>query len=285
MNVPAAPTALRLRPLEIGDLLDETFRMYRRHFLLFAGISVLLSVPGAALYAAAFGMLGLLSQQPGSTTSIDFSLLTAMLPVFAFATLLSIALLPFSFGAITYAACESALGRTVTPGGIMRAIFSRYFPLLGYWLLFNPFTGEIAFFLCVAPLILWLWVFVMWIAATPAMFVEGIGLGTAVGRSRMLTQGRWWRTFLVVLLIGLVFLAVRVGLTAFTEIAQLLLNLVLSPFVAAAIASAASQLVNALVNPLLQIALVLIYFDLRVRREALDLFQMAQRVAMPPATT
>jgi hypothetical protein len=28
-----------------------------------------------------------------------------------------------------------------------------------------------------------------------------------------------------------------------------------------------------------QIAIVLIYFDLRVRREALDLFQLAQRVA------
>jgi hypothetical protein len=28
-----------------------------------------------------------------------------------------------------------------------------------------------------------------------------------------------------------------------------------------------------------QIAIVLLYFDLRVRREALDLFQLAQRVA------
>ena len=45
---------LRLRPLEIGDMLDETFRMYRRHFLLFAGISLLLAVPSAALYGLAF---------------------------------------------------------------------------------------------------------------------------------------------------------------------------------------------------------------------------------------
>src|SRR5713101_4488493 len=44
---------LRLRPLEIGDLLDETFRMYRRHFLLFAGISVILAVPSAALFGLA----------------------------------------------------------------------------------------------------------------------------------------------------------------------------------------------------------------------------------------
>ncbi|HKB34658.1 MAG TPA: hypothetical protein VKF16_12420, partial [Candidatus Dormibacteraeota bacterium] len=45
----SATTPLRLRPLEIGDLLDETFRMYRRHFFLFAGLSVLLSIPSAGL--------------------------------------------------------------------------------------------------------------------------------------------------------------------------------------------------------------------------------------------
>src|SRR5260370_13287330 len=45
----SAPVPLRLRPLEIGDVLDETFRMYRRHFALFAGISVIFSIPLAAL--------------------------------------------------------------------------------------------------------------------------------------------------------------------------------------------------------------------------------------------
>jgi hypothetical protein len=35
------------------------------------------------------------------------------------------------------------------------------------------------------------------------------------------------------------------------------------------------------VNPILQIAIVLVYFDLRVRREAIDLFQLAQRAAAP----
>lgn len=282
MSVPEAPAALRLRPLEIGDLLDETFRMYRRHFVLFAGISVLLSIPAAALYGTAFGVLGALAQQTGTSSQPDLTLLFAMVPVFAFAFLLGIALLPFTFGAVTFAACESALGRPVTPGSIFRGVLRRYFPLLGYWLLFNPFTGEIAALLCLLPLILWLWVFVMWIAATPAMFVENIGLGQALGRSRILTQGRWWRTFLIVLLVGLVFIAVRLALTAFTQVVQFGLDLLVSPLIAAAVASTLAQIVDALVNPILQIAIVLVYFDLRVRREALDLFQMAQQVAMPP---
>ena len=39
--------------------------------------------------------------------------------------------------------------------------------------------------------------------------------------------------------------------------------------------------VGSVVNPLLQIAIVLIYLDLRVRREGIDLFQLAQRVTSP----
>jgi len=49
MGSVSAPVPLRLRPLEIGDVLDETFRMYRRHFLLLAGVSVIFSIPLAAL--------------------------------------------------------------------------------------------------------------------------------------------------------------------------------------------------------------------------------------------
>ena len=50
-------------------------------------------------------------------------------------------------------------------------------------------------------------------------------------------------------------------------------------YLALAIAQGAAVILQALVTPLVQIAIVLIYFDLRVRREALDLFQLAQRVA------
>lgn len=259
--------------------------MYRRHFVLFAGISLLLSIPVAALYGTSFGVLGVIAQQSGNGTQFDTTMLAAMLPILAVAFMLGVALLPFTFGAVMFAACESALGRPVTPGNIFRGVLRRYFPLLGYWLLFNPITAEISAFLCVVPFIVWLWVFVMWVVATPAMFVEGLGLGEAVGRSRMLTQGRWWRTFLLLLLIGVIFIAVRIALGAFTQVIQLGLDLFMSPFISTAIASSLAQLVDALVNPILQIAIVLIYFDLRVRREALDLFQMAQQVAAPPATT
>jgi hypothetical protein len=54
-----------------------------------------------------------------------------------------------------------------------------------------------------------------------------------------------------------------------------------SSYLSIAISEATGILVSSLVSPILQIATVLIYFDLRVRREGLDLFQLAQRVGAP----
>ena len=270
---------LRLRPLEIGDLLDETFRMYRRHFLLFAAISVILAIPSAAIYALAFGWLTQGLQQTSSTA--DLGPVMGFLIGIVAALIVTFLFLPFSHSAITYAACESSLGRPVTAGGVVGGVGRRYLPLFGYWLLFNNFTASLALILCIAPFILWLWVFVMWVAVTPAMFVENIGLAAAVSRSRQLVEGRWWRTFLILFLTYVLYEVVAIALGAFSNLMQLLLSIVVSQFIASAIALATGQIITALLAPIPQIVFVLIYFDLRVRREALDLFQMAHRLAAP----
>ena len=275
----SVPVPLRLRPLEIGDLLDEMFRMYRRHFLLFAGISVLLAVPEAALFGLGYGSL-LAAQQVGGTGG-----LAGFFGALGLALLVALAILPFTHSAVVYAACESAMGRPVTAGGIVRGVGRRYFPLLAYWLLFNVYTAYLAAILCVAPLILWTWGFVGWFVVVPAMFVENIGLGAAFSRSWSLVQGRWWRTFLILFLLIVLWLVVDFGLGAFVSLGQALLGLFVSPFVATAVAAAGGQLVSALVNPIMQIAVVLVYFDLRVRKEGLDLFQMAYRLAAPQAAS
>jgi hypothetical protein len=115
------------------------------------------------------------------------------------------------------------------------------------------------------------------------MFVENIGLGAAFSRSWWLVQGRWWRTFLVLFLIAIIWYVAQFALGAFLQLGSFLLRLIVSPFVAAAISSAISQVVSALVSPILQIAIVLVYFDLRVRKEGLDLFQMAHQLTPPQA--
>lgn len=272
----SAPNPLRLRPLEVGDLLDETFRMYRRHFLLFAGLSVILSIPAAALSGFSyFALFNGLLQQSTTRFSLDTSTLGTLLIWYAIFGLVSLALIPFSYGAVTYAACESALGRPVTAAGVLTGVLRRYFQLLGFWVL----VGLMAIVFCLLPL--WIWIWVSWIVVMPVMFIEKTGLVEAMGRSWRLVEGRWWRTFLIVFLMFVLVYVVGLALRAFIVLGQSLLQLVVSPVVVLWISGATTVIVDSLVFPIMQIALVLLYFDLRVRREGLDLFQQAQRVSPP----
>ena len=270
----SAPAPLRLRPLEVGDLLDETFRTYRRHFLLFAGMSVILAIPSAGLQGYSFFALLSNFLQPANAGQLpDFNNLVPSLVVLSIGYVVSLLLSPFSYGMVLYAACESALGHPVTVWGALRAVTRRYFALLGYLVL----VGLMGVMFCLLPL--WIWIWVGWVAVLPVMFIENAGLGAAMGRSWRLVQGRWWRTFLILLLVLLVWYFARVALEAFIGLANILIGVVVSSYVVLAVTQAAAIIVAALVNPIVQIAIVLLYFDLRVRREALDLFQLAQQLS------
>jgi hypothetical protein len=272
VNVPAP---LRLRPLEIGDLLDETFRMYRRNFVLFAGISAIVSIPSAALSGYGYSLFGNLLQQSTTGAPPNFGFLEATIPALALGVLINLALIPFFYGAVIYAACESAQGRAVTAGGIFSAVLRRYFPLLGYFVL----IGLMVIAFCLIPL--WIWIWVGWLVVTPVMFIENSGLTRAMGRSWRLVEGNWWRTFLVIFLIFIIQYVARLALNAFIALAEYLLLIVAPSGIVLGISGATQVIVDSLVNPVLQIAIVLVYFDLRVRREGLDLFQLAQRVPSP----
>jgi len=274
----SAPVPLRLRPLEIGDVLDETFRTYRRHFLLLAGISVIFSIPLAALSGYGyFALFNFAATQATSSNPGDFNSFLASLSPLAAGVLVNIAVLPLLYGGVTYAVCQSAMGNPVTLWGALRGAFRRYFQVLFYYFLFG-----LMFFVgfCVFPL--WIWIGVRWIAVLPVMFIENTGLFAAMGRSWRLVERRWWRTFFIVLLVFVLNYVVSLALGAFLYLGQVLLTILVSPYLALALYEGAVVLVSALVTPVLLIAIVLIYFDLRVRKEALDLFQLAQQVALSP---
>jgi hypothetical protein len=273
----SAPVPLRLRPLEIGDVLDETFRMYRRHFPLFAGISVIFSIPLAALSGYGyFALFNFAATQATSSNPGDVNSFLASLSPLLAGVLVNVAVLPLLYGGVSYAVCQSAIGNPVSLWAALRGAFRRYFQVLFYYLL----LGLMVVVFCLFPL--WIWISVSWIAVLPVIFVENTGLFAAMGRSWRLVQGRWWRTFFILLLVFVLNYVVSLALGAFLYLGQVLLTLLLSPYIALAIYEGAVVLVSALVNPVLLIAIVLIYFDLRIRKEALDLFQLAQQVAVSP---
>lgn len=245
---------------------------------MFAGISAILAIPAAAStgfnWFAVFGSIFEGGVAPVDNTTYLESQLAQV-----GALLIGVLLAPFTYGAVVYAACESALGRPVSPGGIFRAVLRRYLPLMGFLLL----IGIMVVAFCLIPL--WLWIWVNWIGVIPMMFVEDIGLGAAMGRSWRLVTGRWWRTFLIIFLIWVLTVVVRWALIAFAVVPLAALSFFFSSYILLALSGAITVVVDALINPIFQIAMVLIYFDLRVRREALDLFQMASQLTAPAATS
>jgi hypothetical protein len=243
--------------------------------LLFAGLSIIFAIPTAAL--SGFTLYTLFSTLLSARN--QFAIEPSILIWYGIFLVVTLALVPFQYAAVTYAACESALGRPVTASGVLRSVLRRYFPLLGYWLLITLMV--VAF--CLFPL--WIWISVGWCVVVPVMFIENVGLIEAMGRSWRLVEGRWWRTFLIVFLVFVVFYVVSFALRAFLALGQTLLQIVVSQLVVLWISGVTTALVDSLVFPVFQIAIVLIYFDLRVRKEGLDLFQQAQQISPPlPAT-
>ncbi len=77
-----AHDTFRLRPLGVGDLLDETVRLYRRHFALFVGIAACVFIPaGLVGFVQQLALLG--GQNPAMVGL--FSLLPA--PILGLANL------------------------------------------------------------------------------------------------------------------------------------------------------------------------------------------------------
>jgi len=275
----STPVPLRLRPLEIGDILDETFRMYRRNFIVLAGLSMIFTIPLAALSGYGyFALFNFAASQATSASSGDLSgFYTALVPL-AIGTVVNLLVLPFLYGSVSYAACQSAMGRPVTMWTAIRGSFKRYLQVALFYIL----IGLMIIAFCLFPL--WFWILVGWITVLPVMFIENVGLFAAMGRSWRLVQGRWWRTFFILFLMYVLTVVISAALGAFFYLAEALMSIFLSAYLALAIYEGVVVLANALINPIFLIAMVLIYFDLRVRKEGLDLFQLAQQVtSAPPA--
>jgi predicted Abi (CAAX) family protease len=112
------------------------------------------------------------------------------------------------------------------------------------------------------------------------MMGEDLGPIRGLGRSWNLVRGQWWRTFGILLLV--VIMQSVIGY-ALGFLFGLIAVAVTSGDVQLAVVAVGSTILGALVSPITTIAVVLLYFDLRVRKEGLDLDQLAQQTSPGPA--
>ena len=251
-----------LRPLSTSELLDRTFFLYRKHFMLFVGIVALpyMVVLAFQLTTIALGLTGSVFATAGT------SLLGAIVSLIA---------LGASQAATVIAVSEVHLERPASIGGSFAAIKGRIFQIAG--IMFGVGLGVgIGFLLLVIPGI---YLALAWSLAMPVTVLERTGLNATTSRSSALTKGDRGRIFviyfLVTVLTYIVLVIVQFPLLAAVGIMHPATQQTPAAWVHV-LSSVSSFIGISLVGPLLTIALSLIYYDERVRKEGFDLQLMMQ---------
>ncbi|WP_461002868.1 glycerophosphoryl diester phosphodiesterase membrane domain-containing protein [Streptomonospora sediminis] len=156
---------------------------------------------------------------------------------------------------------------------LMAAIFGAV--LLGVAV--HPFVGVlVGLFAFPALIVLAVWVYVRTALAMPVAVLESAGPGSALARSWRLTQRSWWRLFGILLLAQfLASLVANLLATPFNGGAAVLSFLAPDaawmPVAATAAAFVGIVLSGTLSTPFIVGVTTLLYIDLRMRREGLDL--------------
>jgi len=296
--VASSPAPIRFRPMPLPELLDELFRLYRRHFSLIVSVALLVALPGLvwSLVTGIYKLNGasyanLITTAPGAQPSFNSQQLTNLLGLLALGLIGGFFLLPISLGAVFRAITDVALGRPATIGSVLRETLGRYLPLLGlvalgFLMFLGWFIAEvIGFILLILPGFAVfcgaVYLAVRWSLVLAAMMAEDIGPIRGLGRSWNLVRGSWWRTFGILLIVWVMWLVISYGLLIlFTVIAALFST---GDF-QAAVVQVAGTLLGAVLTPIWSIAITLLYFDLRVRKEGLDLDQLAKQTSPGPAS-
>lgn len=287
---PDRPGVVPLRPLGLGEILDATFTTIRRYpkpTLVLAGIvailSGLLSIPqNASMFAfdeeafdggfnAEFGTSIGTSAAGGTITWV----LTALLA-----------------GALMLVLAQAVLGRPVELSQVWERLRPRIWSLLGVSLLtvaimiglailgiavavllgvvVHPALG-VLIGLALLPFVLY--IYGLFLLASPPVVLEGAGPVTALKRSITLVRGSWWRvvgryvlmSIIVSVISGILLLPASIiaGVSAFESGGTGVFGL----FVLAI----ATALTTVVTTPLTAYLVALLYVDQRMRKEGLDI--------------
>jgi hypothetical protein len=195
--------------------------------------------------------------------------LASFLIVFA---LVSLLLSPITSGTLYRAAATLTLGRPESIQSALLGTLRRYFGVLGQTLIFYLVAASMVFVITIPVVI---WVLGRWITRLPSLFAEELGPFAALGRSWALVRDNWWRSVGVFLV--LIILQSVAGFAIGAALGVIAVVIPASDALRSSVTNALSTLGGAFVQPIVAIGLTLLYFDLRVRKEGLDLEQLARQ--------
>jgi hypothetical protein len=255
-----------LRPMTVGELLDRTFFLYRASFGLFLGIAALPN-----LITLAF-QLSRVVIGPGSS-GVPFEIIWVLASLLVYLVTIAV-----SQGATVIAVSQIQLGRDTSVSEAFAAIRSRIGELSIIILGVGIRIG-LGFLLLIVPGIM---LSIRWALTIPVAVLENRGLSESLVRSSELTKGHRGRVFLIYfLIIVLVYIAtllVQMPLMVALTLSSGPLRAGQVPVWAQVAIPITGFLTQSVLSPILTIALSLVYYDERVRKEAFDLEHMMQQL-------
>ena len=280
--------------MSVWDILDTTFSLYRRHFLLYLSIVMIYFLSNIIEYS----IKGFLSEN-------NVNQLVASLASLPFAVL--------AMGGIVIATVAIYRGEEITTKKVLRQSLHKLWTLIKVHFLWRmaqviPFVFISLSIVSVIRTRSWalvvlsaiiclpflLYFTVRWIFYFEAVIVENTNAIGALYRSSDLVQDNWWQVFGAIILIALSSYAIQYIFVLSIGTTFLLLDLsggadfrtivewsimqnVLdsNSYVFYVIMTGSRQIINSLIIPVWGIGIVLLYFDRRIRKEGYDIEQTA----------
>jgi len=278
-----------LRPLRLGELLDQAIRLYRRNFITFIGIIAVIYIPLMILQIAS---TTLLSSSMGSLESArtpdeiftNYALWTGFFSTILIGFIQFILVQGIATGALTRAVADNYLGKQTSILDAYRGIKDSWVSLLGALLVIILLFFALSIWWIVVPCIGWftglgMMAFLMSAVSplvAPVVVLEKQGALASIRRAWDLARRRFWPVLGTIFVLYLFSLLIVNGPAAIvnailTQVVVSFGDLTTQLIVTTIIQSLVSLVFVLLYYPLQMAAFTLIYFDLRVRTEGFDI--------------
>jgi hypothetical protein len=266
-----------LRPLSIGDILDRTFLLYRRYFLLFLGITAIPQV-----FVLAWNLARTLSIGAGKPT-LTVALGAGNLALTFVGLILTLIAYLFAQGGSVLAVSELYLGKSTSISSSLKRVWDDFGTLFGVITL-NGLVVGFGYLLLLIPGI---YLTCRLLVCVPAALIENRGPRESLSRALDLNRDNAGRAFIVVLLsVVLTYAATALFVLPFTIATLTAAHDPNKLRLYAALTQVSATVAGILVTPVGLIATSIFYYDLRVRKEGFDLeFMMNPDAPQVPRST
>jgi MFS family permease len=300
---PRVHPGIRVQPMGVGGILDRSFRLLRDNFRLFF---LIVFVPQAVFLVLNTGgslLLGGLNIRPTPGMGIGFGISAVV------AFIVFLVLQFWAQGALIHAVSETYLGHSTSVRGSYGAVRKRLLRLLGTLILLGilvvlgPALAGVLAAIAVPILssvgvdgfilgvigalggigLIWLTIhlFLNWFLADKVIVLEDLAWMSALRRSKELMnsrteQGYWKRPKNKAGLIVVTGFFIGIAINLLFQLPGVGLSFVLPGIITATVSGLLNIIASSLATVYTATALILFYYDIRLRKEGFDLKMMAQ---------